>query len=123
MFCDSALQQGFLGVEKVMLGTLKWTWRWLRHGVLNLSSGQPQQPHRIALQDAGHHFGFEAGHLKIFHPALGGDEWVVAAEQHAVFEQGIGILHELLYSKRRPPPHFMPEPMPLWPVWKIAGSL
>ncbi len=29
----------------------------------------------------------------------------------------------LLYSRRRPPPQRMPEPMPLWPVWKIAGSL
>jgi hypothetical protein len=29
----------------------------------------------------------------------------------------------LLYSSRRPPPQRMPEPMPLWPVWKIAGSL
>ena len=29
----------------------------------------------------------------------------------------------LLYSSRRPPPQRMPEPMPLWPVWKMVGIL
>ena len=29
----------------------------------------------------------------------------------------------LLYSSRRPPPQRIPLPMPLCPVWKIAGSL
>ena len=29
----------------------------------------------------------------------------------------------LRFCSRRPPPQRMPEPMPEWPLWKIAGSL
>jgi hypothetical protein len=29
----------------------------------------------------------------------------------------------LLFCSRSPPPQRMPLPMPLWPLWKMAGSL
>jgi hypothetical protein len=52
---------------------------------------------------AGHHLGLEAGDLEVLHPALGRDQRVVAAEQHAVLQQRVGVLHQLLREVLRAP--------------------
>ena len=56
-------------------------------------SGKSQQSLGVFLQDQRFDLVLEAGFVEVFHPALGRDQRVIAAEQHAVFQQGVGVLH------------------------------
>src|SRR4051794_23544322 len=57
---------------------------------------EPEQADRIALEDAGHHLGLEPGVLEVLHPAVRRDQRIVAAEQDAVLQQRVRVLHQLL---------------------------
>ena len=58
-------------------------------------SGKSQQSLGVFLQDQRFDLVLEAGFVEVFHPALGRDQRVIAVEQHAVFQQGVGVLHQL----------------------------
>ena len=70
---------------------------------VGLRFAELQQPHRVLFQDQRLDRILEAGFLEVRHPAVGRDQRVVAAEQDAVLQQRVRVLHELRRKVLRAP--------------------
>jgi hypothetical protein len=84
---------GLLASVRICVVFNLWVERVL--GVLGWTGAKPQKLDGVLFEDQRAHFWPNVDLLEVGEPAVGGEQGVVAAEEHFVFKQGVGILDEL----------------------------
>src|SRR5437667_3717108 len=64
---------------------------------------QAQQPSRVLLQDQRPHLGLDLQALEIRQPAVGLDQRVIRAEEHAILQERVRVPHKLRREVLRRP--------------------